>query len=200
MGMDRGIFFKDNANARVRPQPDDRVAPRAKRERPRFGPRFKVLENNLRTVVELAPDGYGPPVGAVDLRAVGYTDAEHWEKGVRIMDLVASIQASEAFTLEVMREAFAKPVHAVEDQVAALAERLTAMEAENVALRGSVAEARGEIAAILELQEDLAIRVARARRGGDGAQLPTLTAVKPKIRPKVTPAKRKRAAEGERAA
>jgi hypothetical protein len=189
--MSPEIFRKTHVNgSRVRSQPAA-VAREAKPERPRFGPRFQVLENNLRTIIESDLEGGGAPVGAVDLRRPGYEDPESWAKGVRIMDLSASFEASEAFILDVMREACAKPLHTVEDQVAALAERLAAAEAENAtfkALRGSIAEMRGELAAILELHDDLArqMRQARAVRGlGDGQQLPTLT-VKPKIRPKAS--------------
>ena len=103
-------------------------------------PRFQVLENNLRTVVECDVEAGGPPVGAVDLRRPGYTDTESWTKGVGIMDLSASIQASEAFVFDVMREAFAKPVRALEDQVATLAERLT--ETRRCAARSPKREAR----------------------------------------------------------
>jgi len=60
---------------------DDRNGARqAKPERARFGPRFEVRDNNLRTVVERAPDG-GPPIGSVDLRPLNYVNMEDWERG-----------------------------------------------------------------------------------------------------------------------
>jgi hypothetical protein len=46
----------------VRPQPAA-VAREAKSERRRFGPTFKVLENNLRTIVESDVEAGGAPVG-----------------------------------------------------------------------------------------------------------------------------------------
>jgi hypothetical protein len=202
--MSPEIFRKTRVNdGRIRPQPAA-VAREAKSERRRFGPTFKVLENNLRTIVESDVEAGGAPVGAVDLRRPGYVNMEDWERGVRIMDLSASFAASEQFLRAVMREAFSKPLHAVEDHVAALEERVAAAEAENAtfkALRGSIAEVKGELAALLELQEDLTrqVRQARAvRGGGDRTPLPTITVAKPKIRPKR--ARSPHGAEGERAA
>jgi hypothetical protein len=189
MGMDRAIFHKTKADARV--GPEARVTPKAKRERPRFGPTFATNADNLRVIVERAPESRGAPLGAANLRRPGYTDVEHWQKGVRIMDMSASFEASEQFLIEVMRVAFAKPLHAVEDKVAALEERLATEERENSELRASIAELKGQVAGLEELQVALEVKLARTVRGsGDGASLPA-SIVKPRARAKA-PAKRKR--------
>jgi hypothetical protein len=187
--MSPEIFRKTHVNdGRVRPRPDERVAPKAKREPRRFGPVFKVLNNNLRTIVESAPDGGAPP-GSVDLRRLNYPpeDTESWGKGVRIMDVVASFEAFQELIVQLMRDLFERDVWPLVDKITAVDQRLTATEAlktENSALRASVAELRGEVAAILEMQADLERRVrARAVRGAsEGAKL----TLKPRIRPKVS--------------
>jgi hypothetical protein len=216
MGMDPQIVHKTTFTARGNPF-EGRLQPHAtpqsqqprrphaasgdgareaKPEPERLGPRFEGAR-----IVEPDSNG-GPPAGSVDLCALNYpaADAESWGQGTRLQDVAATVDAAKLMLAEVIGEQLGEHLNelenALEKKIAAVDQRLTAMEAENAALRASASDARGQIAALLELQGDLErqVRHARAVRGGDAARLPTLT-VKPKIRPK-----RKRAAEQDGAA
>jgi hypothetical protein len=195
MGMSREIFHKTTVNTHIMPQPADAARQAEPEARQRFGAVFEV-RGGLRVITERAPSG-GAPVGAIDLCSLNYPneDLENWGRGVRVLDCAASIDHASDVVVELMSKLLAECLGDLgRDLQKEFNAKVGDLQRENGVLRGAIAEARGEIQALVELQEDLTrqVRQARAVRG---AQLPTLTVVKPKIRPKVTPAKRKRAAE-----
>jgi hypothetical protein len=161
------VVHKDRDN-------DASAAPEAKRKPARFGPVFAVNADNLRVVVESAPDGGAPP-GAVDLRRLNYRpeDTESWGKGVRIMEVVASFDASEEFILQVVRKAFDRDVWPLQDKAADLDKRVTLMDLENAALKSENASLKRDIAMLdrrltLTLERQAA-SVGRSRpKGGRG--------------------------------
>jgi hypothetical protein len=154
------IIRKDNLNART-------AAPRAKPERERFGARFET-RNNLRVTAEPDPHG-GAPRGSVDRCALNYVDMTDWERGTRIMDVVATVDSAVALVLEVIREAFAERLWALEDKSDAIGKRLTMAELESAALKSENTSLKRDIAALAELRDEVSgltrqVKLARAER------------------------------------
>jgi hypothetical protein len=173
MGMDPQIFHKTHVTAhRPEPERETRLVHR--------GPTFET-RNNLRTIVSSDPHG-GPPPGSVDLRDIVYLPeaTEDWGRGARLQDVIASIKASEADLCVAVGNQLVEQLDGLWGDAkvafAARDQRLTALEVENSSLRAALAEARGQIAAVLELQDDFerrmrmrAMRSKVSRRKAPGA-------------------------------
>jgi hypothetical protein len=168
MGMDRGIFYREQPNARVsEPEP----------ERKRREAVFEI-RNNQRVIV--AAGDVGAPAGSIDLCSLNYpaSDVENWGRGVRVQDVVATVDHTMMFIADLMSQVLRDERADGRKSSEAVNAKLAALAAENRELRGSVAEMRGELAAIVEIQ--IQSELARAPRGS-GSAAPI---VKPRIRPK----------------
>jgi hypothetical protein len=178
MGMSPEIFYKRQDNARVahRPEPEPE----------RRGAAVFETRGGLRTIVAPSTIG-GAPAGSVDLAALNYPvdDVEKWGKAARIQDVAATVDSTVTMISELMAEVIGGERLDIDGELADLrkdfAAKLSEVQQENRDLRTSIAEARGEIQALGEIQGDLELRM-RQGRAGHGAS----DGAKPRIRPKVS--------------
>jgi hypothetical protein len=160
MGMDPQIFHKTHVD-------HGRVARRPEPEPERRGPVFEI-RGGLRMIVVPTSIG-GAPTGSVDLAALGYPpdDVENWGKAARIQDVCATIESTVVMLVKSMTEVIGDELRDVDAELAdarkEFAAQLNELQQENRDLRGSIAEMRGEIQALGEIQADLERRVRQAR-------------------------------------
>jgi BMFP domain-containing protein YqiC len=136
--------------------------------------------HNMRCISEPDPNG-GAPRGSIDLTALNYSDMADWEQAARVMDVAATVDSAVVKLEELMAQVVGEELRDADAELAGVREDFNAkvdkLQRENRDLRGALAEMRGQIAALLEMQSDLEGKL--AARSSGAAQTPL---AKPRIR------------------